>query len=75
MTAYETLGELFFFNIGRWQSHVITILIVSCGVMLASFFFDKKAQALWPASTVFDTLGDAVMIYSRRSNLRKMKLV
>ncbi len=62
MTAYETLGELFFFNISRWQSHVITILVVSCGVMLASYFFDKKVQALWPASTVFDTLDDAVMI-------------
>ena len=62
MTYYETLGELLFFNISRWQSHVITILVVSCGVTLASCFFDKKAQALWTASTVFDTLDDAVMI-------------
>jgi diguanylate cyclase (GGDEF)-like protein/PAS domain S-box-containing protein len=62
MIVYETLGELFFFNIGRWQSHVINILVVSCGVMLASYFFDKKVQALWPITTVFDTLDDAVMI-------------
>jgi diguanylate cyclase (GGDEF)-like protein/PAS domain S-box-containing protein len=62
MTAYETLGELFFLNISRWQSHVITILVVSCGVMLASYFFDKKVRALWPVTTVFDTLDDAVMI-------------
>lgn len=62
MTAYEALGELFFININRWQSHVINILFVSCGVMLASYFFYKKVQALWPTSTVFDTLDDAVMI-------------
>jgi diguanylate cyclase (GGDEF)-like protein/PAS domain S-box-containing protein len=62
MTAYETLEELFFFNISRWQSHVITIMVFSCGVMLVSYFFHKKAKPLWLASTVFDTLDDAVMI-------------
>lgn len=62
MTAYEALGEQYFFNISRWQSHVITILVVSCGVVLISYFFYKKAKPLWLASTVFDTLDDAVMI-------------
>jgi diguanylate cyclase (GGDEF)-like protein/PAS domain S-box-containing protein len=62
MIAYEMLKELFFFNVSKWQSHVITILVVSCGVILVSYLFHKNAKALWFTSTVFDNLDDAVLI-------------
>lgn len=53
MAAYETLKEPLFLNISSWQSYAINILVVSCGVTLASFFFVKKARIKLPASSVF----------------------
>lgn len=53
MAVYEMLKEQLFLNISVWESHVITILAVSSGVTLASFFFVKKARIKLPASSVF----------------------
>lgn len=62
MSAYEVFKELFFHDLSMWQSHVITILVVSCGVVVAFYFFRKKADELRLASTVFDSVDDAVAI-------------
>lgn len=53
MAAYETLKEPLFLNLSSWESRAINILVVSCGVMFASFAFVKKNKLKLPASSVF----------------------
>ncbi len=69
MTVYESLKELFFQDFSKWQSHVVTVLVVSCGVLFASYFFRKKAYALRLASTVFDIVDDAVAITDQNNRI------
>lgn len=75
MAAFEALKELLFLDISSWVSHIVNVLVVSCGFLLASYFFHKKTQAQlpaaplpefnkqqWLASTLFDSLDDAVIM-------------
>jgi diguanylate cyclase (GGDEF)-like protein/PAS domain S-box-containing protein len=76
MTVYEALKELLLPAITGWPAHVLDIAVVSCGFLLATLFFQKKAapapstepslskfyKQQWLASTLFDNLDDAVIM-------------
>ena len=76
MAVYETLKELFLPNLNSWLSHLINVMVVSAGFLLAAYFFQKKSQTQlpvtdpppkinkkqWLASTLFDALDDAVIM-------------
>lgn len=76
MAVYETLKELFLPDINSWLSHLINVMVVSGGFLLAAYLFQKKAQTQqpvnaqppeinqqqWLASTLFDALDDAVIM-------------
>ena len=53
MTAYELFKEELLQNLNTWHTHIISILFVSCGVVLASFSFVKKARIKPAALSLF----------------------
>ncbi len=53
MAAYETLKEPLFLTLSSWESRAINILVVSTGVMLASFLLVKKNKIKLSATSVF----------------------
>lgn len=69
MTAYETLKEVFLGDISKWESHMMTVLVVSIGVVIAFCFLRKNEEQLELASTVFDIMDDAVEITDQKNRI------
>ncbi len=82
MAAFELLKELLFLDSNSWASHILNVMVVSCGFLLASCFFRKKTQQTlvsvptpefnkeqWLASTLFDSLDDAVIMTDKDNQI------
>jgi two-component system sensor histidine kinase/response regulator len=49
MTVYETCKQLFFPHLTVWQSHAMSILVVSLGSTMAAYFLLIRQERLWQA--------------------------